>query len=396
MAENELIKQNWIVTPFAYTRLSKNLTLLQQAMLVKVVERLQPFIKDFFNDKKLSEAQESPKALFSEAIKNAGITQFNISYADLGVSVNNYYAAKKAIEEVLNLKVYAPGYKTDEKGEIVKDPNGNPIPSIRTYNVFSYSEVTKNSNDRVLFNLNLEFLDPILEYKDKRVVDYVFDMNQNYIYQPDNIALVGEVERMPMIYYLLRRNSGHKWKNKEFHLSVTDIKEYLGMIEYADGQIIKEAYPKFSQFRKNVLDTSIADINRLCKEGLLDVCVSYEPIYNGKRKVGNPYRIKFCIFDSIDDMNAASRVGEPSLSFAEQKPGEAEWQTFLTSYNGSLHDILTAMPFSRTTDTAVILHATPSQEQSFNTSVSSDLTEARNILAALAKAYGRRMTIKFI
>lgn len=48
MKNKDIIQSNWINTPFSYTRISKNLTLLQQAVLVKVSEHLQPYIKEFF------------------------------------------------------------------------------------------------------------------------------------------------------------------------------------------------------------------------------------------------------------------------------------------------------------------------------------------------------------
>ena len=73
MAENSNLPQKWINTPFAFTRLSKNLTLLQQAVLVKVSEQLQPFIQEFFGSD-LARSRKIPKSLFSEAAKNSGVT----------------------------------------------------------------------------------------------------------------------------------------------------------------------------------------------------------------------------------------------------------------------------------------------------------------------------------
>ena len=115
-------------------------------------------------------------------------------------------------------------------------------------------------------------------------------------------------------------------------------------------EYIKEAYPKFSQFRKLVLDTSINDINRLNKAGLLDVCISYEPIYNGKRKVGNPEFIRFHIYNTIDEMQKATNPEAYQASlFAKQEeekkrqepviedyPGKyaEEWNKFLAQYEG--------------------------------------------------------------
>lgn len=315
--ENNL-PQKWINTPFAFTRLSKNLSLLQQSVLVKVSEQLQPFIKEFFGSD-LAKSRKVPKALFSEAVKNSGVTQIYISYAELGVPENNFFAVKQAMKEVLDVKVEGP--KKNEDGSW----------GMHMYNVFLSGE-TSIKNTGVVFGLNPQVIDPD---KHLYVLDYAFNMTEGYVSHPDNIALIGEVARMPMMYYILRDASGNNWKDHKIWLTVSKIKKYLGMLEFSGTELVKEAYPKFSQFKKNVLDNSIADINRLKQMGQLDVCVLYEPIYNGKRKIGNPAFIEFSVYDTIEQMKQATQQGrqnQPQSLFAEAeeiKPGEKEWQQFL-------------------------------------------------------------------
>ena len=317
MEETKKLPQKWINTPFAFTRLSKNLSLLQQAVLVKVSEQLQPFIKEFFGSD-LAKSRKVPKSLFSEAVKNSGVTQIYISYAELGVPENNFFAVKQAMKEVLDVKVEGP--KKNEDGSM----------GMHMYNVFLSGE-TSIKNTGVVFGLNPQVIDPD---KHLYVLDYAFNMVEGYVSHPDNIALIGEVARMPMIYYILRDASGNNWKERSIQLTVSKIKKYLGMMEFSGAEIVKEAYPKFSQFKKNVLDNSIADINRLKQLGQIDVCISYEPIYNGKRKVGNPAYIEFTIYDSIEQMQQAlakkQKAQEPASLFDEKvKSGEKEWQQFL-------------------------------------------------------------------
>ena len=317
MEETKKLPQKWINTPFAFTRLSKNLSLLQQAVLVKVSEQLQPFIKEFFGSD-LAKSRKVPKSLFSEAVKNSGVTQIYISYAELGVPENNFFAVKQAMKEVLDVKVEGP--KKNDDGSM----------GMHMYNVFLSGE-TSIKNTGVVFGLNPQVIDPD---KHLYVLDYAFNMVEGYVSHPDNIALIGEVARMPMIYYILRDASGNNWKERSIQLTVSKIKKYLGMIEFSGAEIVKEAYPKFSQFKKNVLDNSIADINRLKQLGQIDVCISYEPIYNGKRKVGNPAYIEFTIYDTIEQMQQALAKKQEiqrltSLFVDEVKPGEKEWQQFL-------------------------------------------------------------------
>ena len=363
MEETKKLPQKWINTPFAFTRLSKNLSLLQQAVLVKVSEQLQPFIKEFFGSD-LAKSRKVPKSLFSEAVKNSGVTQIYISYAELGVPENNFFAVKQAMKEVLDVKVEGP--KKNEDGSM----------GMHMYNVFLSGE-TSIKNTGVVFGLNPQVIDPD---KHLYVLDYAFNMVEGYVSHPDNIALIGEVARMPMIYYILRDASGNNWKERSIQLTVSKIKKYLGMMEFSGAEIVKEAYPKFSQFKKNVLDNSIADINRLKQLGQIDVCISYEPIYNGKRKVGNPAYIEFTIYDTIEQMQQAlarkQKAQEPASLFAaaeEVKPGEKEWRQLVGMLDGDIGAELRKVVFVSYDGKTVLLKASREQCKKVESCLSDDV-----------------------
>lgn len=353
MENEKKLPQKWINTPFAFTRLSRNLSLLQQAVLVKVSEQLQPFIKEFFGSD-LAKSKKVPKALFSEAVKNSGVTQIYISYAELGVPENNFFAVKQAMKEVLDVKVEGP--KKNDDGSM----------GMHMYNVFLSGE-TSIKNTGVVFGLNPQVIDPD---KHLYVLDYAFNMTEGYVSHPDNIALIGEVARMPMIYYILRDASGNNWKERTIRLTVSKIKKYLGMLEFSGAELVKEAYPKFSQFKKNVLDNSIADINRLKQSGQIDVCISYEPIYNGKRKVGNPAFIEFTVYDTIEQMQqvlAKKQRAQMSVSlFAEAeeiKQGEKEWQQLVTMLHGEIGEKLQKVEFVSYDGKTVLIKTSREQSQ---------------------------------
>lgn len=362
MENEKQLPQKWINTPFAFTRLSKNLSLLQQAVLVKVSEQLQPFIKEFFGSD-LARSRKVPKALFSEAVKNSGVTQIYISYAELGVPENNFFAVKQAMKEVLDVKVEGP--KRNEDGSW----------GMHMYNVFLSGE-TSIKNTGVVFGLNPQVIDPD---KHLYVLDYAFNMTEGYVSHPDNIALIGEVARMPMIYYILRDASGNNWKDRKIRITVSKIKKYLGMLEFSGTELVKEAYPKFSQFKKNVLDNSIADINRLKQLGQIDVCISYEPIYNGKRKVGNPAYIEFTIYDTIGEMQQAilQRQQKQQLNlFADTqgfKAGEKEWQQLVAMLDGEIGEELRKVEFVSYDGKTVLLKASREQCKKVESCLSDDV-----------------------
>lgn len=378
MENEKYLPQKWINTPFAFTRLSKNLSLLQQSVLVKVSEQLQPFIKEFFGSD-LAKSRKVPKALFSEAVKNSGVTQIYISYAELGVPENNFFAVKQAMKEVLDVKVEGP--KKNEDGTW----------GMHMYNVFLSGE-TSIKNTGVVFGLNPQVIDP---EKHLYVLDYAFNMTEGYVSHPDNIALIGEVARMPMMYYILRDASGNNWKERKIRLTVSKIKKYLGMLEFSGTELVKEAYPKFSQFKKNVLDNSIADINRLKQMGQLDVCVSYEPIYNGKRKIGNPAFIEFTIYDNIGQMQQAvqQRQSEQQLTLFDDaedlkpKPGEKEWRQLVSMLDGEIGEQLHKVEFVSYDGKTILIKASRAQCEKVESCLTNDVI--KHVKNCSAKVFGK-------
>lgn len=318
------VPQTYINTPFAYTKLSRNLSLLQQSILNKVSEYLQEHIRYYYGSE-LKKSPERPRPLFSEARKNSGLPRFLVSYAELGVGVDHFNVAREAVDEILALKIEVPG--VDQKGH----------PSFVKQLIFTKANMSYSESNGVLFSLN------------PSVVDWVFDMSQGYVRHPANIARIGKVERMPMMYYYLFKHS-EKWKNREVNLTVLEIKDYLGLYKRVregsekragrkpskqsekttteEVELLVEAYPKFSHFKKNVLEKSVADINRLNRIGLLDVYVTYVCVYSNGRKTGNPDYIRFHIYESYADV--------------EKERIETLWQTlpYMVSDGSKRHEFL--------------------------------------------------------
>lgn len=385
MEEEKYLPQQYISTPFAYTKFSKNLSLLQQSVLTKVSEHLQSYVRHFFGSE-LRNDPKVPRPLFSEAEKHNGMPEFIMSYAELGVDIANYNVARAAVQEVLNLTVDAPG--EDDEGKA----------SVKAFNIFTHANISFEGGTGVSFRLNPE------------VVDYVFDMSQGYVRHPADIARIGQIERMPMMYYYLHKKSEH-WKHRLVRLTVLEIKTYLGMLgkitegtdersgrPRKDGKEKKEAYPKFSQFKKNVIETSINDINRLCKDGMLDVCVSYEPIYNGKRKVGNPAYIEFTIYDTIRQMQQAlakkQQAQEPASLFdAEVKPGEKEWQQLVEMLDGDISLELQKLVFLSYDGNKILVKATSEQRQRIEDCLTDDVVA--RIRDLLKRAFGKPVTWQY-
>lgn len=293
--------QKYINTPFAYTKFSKNLSLLQQDILIRVSKFLQKFVADYYGSE-LKNAKDIPRPLFSAATKNNGLEEFRISFSEMGIPANNYPQVQKAVNEVLELKVSHPGLNAEGK------------PSILTDNIFTRGAVPINeASTSASFKLNMD------------VVDYVFDMAQGYISHPEDIARISNVEKMPMIYYLLRHES-QNWKTKLVKLTVFEIKDYLGFVKRElrkdenDEQswaITDISYPKFSRFKERVLIPSIEDVMRLFKEDHIDVVFKYEPKYPGKKTTGDP---EYILFTILSGKEAKEYIKEYEKEKANPKP----------------------------------------------------------------------------
>lgn len=390
------LQQAYIKTPYSYTKLYRNLSLLQQTVLTKVSEHIQEHIQSFFGSDRCS-SHVKPKGLFSDLSKSHGLPDFYISYAELGVSLPNYNVARAAVREVMELTIAAPG----------KDSNGDV--SIIHQVIFTRANMSLNDKNGVAFTLNPE------------VVDWVFDMSTGYITHPINLTRIAKVERMPMMYFFLQRKS-EKWKYKELHIGVTDIKEYLGLSLMVDagnaeraGRKLKSgmqkvAYPKFSQFRKHVLDTNINDINRLREAGMLDVCVDYEPVYQGSRKVGNPEYIRFVIFDTIEELNAwrnnmaegkdgnmpadavapsseRSPFSDPSSDTAYIPIGYDKWTAFLDEYKGAYAHLFPGFTYMGIVNNTVILQGTGALKETLYTFINRGTQSDRDELNNLFKKH---------
>lgn len=276
--ETEKLPQKYINTPFAYTRLHKNLTLLQQNILIKVSDMLQKYVQEYYGTE-LKDCKEIPRPMFSKAVKNSGLPELRISYSEMGVTANNYKHVNDAVNEILHITVDHPGIdKNTGIMGILHDP------------LFQRGIVpAKEANSTVIFRLNTE------------VVDYAFDMAQGYIRHPEDIARISTVERMPLLYYLVRHES-QNWSQKSAKLTVFEIKDFLGMIKRnPENNAIEEIQcPKFSRFKERVLIPALEDIMRLYKDDRIDVVFKYDIIYPGTKTKGDPESIVFNILTGED------------------------------------------------------------------------------------------------
>lgn len=290
----ELVAQeSWVRSPYIYTKLGAGLSLIQQQALLMVSSHLQSYIKNFYN-LHLDRSKNRPKALFSEHVLKNGIPPFRIYLADLGVKPNNYKEARQAINEI-NLQVEHP--------EI--DADGNQTTRTLLTNVFSqfgfeetgeyYHFDDKETNERQAVALKNPYIDVKIN---PDVAEWAFDMSEGYVNHLKLIASYSSKRPTPRLYLMLMNRT--KKGEKQVTIPLGDLKEYLGIVPYKNekGEMVIP-YPKFANFRQKVLDAVRDDLNRMAKENHTDITFTYEPVYPGTRKKGDPEAIKFFVERTI-------------------------------------------------------------------------------------------------
>ena len=122
----------------------------------------------------------------------------------------------------------------------------------------------------------------------------MFDMNLGYVSHPKDIARIGKVDNMPLMYYLVR----HKMKNfdlSKVEITPFEIRDYLGLVKRdADGNVTDVKYPRYSMFKSRIIKTALDDIKRACDAGQIDFYfdIKKEVRPRGKTR-GEPSYIEF-------------------------------------------------------------------------------------------------------
>jgi hypothetical protein len=355
-------RESWVKTPFKYTQLGAGLSLIQQQALLMVSEVLQSFIKDFYN-MHLDKAKNRPKALFSEHVLRDGLPTMKIYLADLGVNPSNYNAAREAIEQI-NLKVEHPEF----------DQYGNPTGRTLLTNVFSqfgfedtgdyYHFEDKEGEKQAVMRKQ-----PYIDVKiNPDVAEWAFDMSQGYVNHLKKIASYSTKRPTPRLYLMLMNRT--KKGERTVRILLTELKEYLGIVPYKDertGEMIVP-YPKFANFRQKVLDAVKADLDRMANTDpqTTDITFTYELLYPGTRKKGDPEAILFHVertalgtaynvvvnhakmpqpvqqelFATVPEASASGLTSEHPRRDYDAGAGADLWAQLLADYDGAAKSLL--------------------------------------------------------
>ena len=396
----ELVAQEkWVKTPYRYTQLGAGLSLIQQQALLMVSHYLQSYIKDFYN-LHLDRSKRRPKALFSEHVLKNGIPPMKIYLADLGVLPSNYGAARQAIEQI-NLMVEHPEL----------DENGNETGRTLLTNVFSqfgfeetgeyYNFGEKDADGK---RQSVRMKQPWIDVKiNPDVAEWAFDMSQGYVNHLELIASYSTKRPTPRLYLMLMNRT--KKGEKEVTILLTDLKEYLGIMPYKDertGEMIVP-YPKFANFRQKVLDAVQADLDRMAKENHTDITFTYELIYPGTRRKGDPEAILFHVtrtvlgdaYNVVVNHKPSELIRKPvqqELFADEPKPqvqdfvageGNDLWARLLDGYDGPARPLLLRAEYLGLRDGAFLVRVSDEDDKAWRSIDDSNLQQTGRQLLGL-------------
>ena len=291
MDDNKQIIKKYINTPFAYARAQKGLTLLQQNIMVKVIEHLQVYIGKYFKNPALQGSKEDPKPMMTREDRD-NLPPVRIELSELGVSSSSYSRVREALKEVLNVQI--------EKNTF--DDEGRPVKRlIQIFSKIDTPVTDKGTQVRMKLGDDDELTDVQVDrtrgyvdvYLNTDMVFEMFDMKLGYVSHPKDIARIGKVDNMPLMYYLVR----HKMKNFELskvEITPFEIRDYLGLIKRdADGNVTDVKYPRYSMFKSRIIKTALDDIKRVCDAGQIDFYFDIKEVRPRGKQTGEPSYIEF-------------------------------------------------------------------------------------------------------
>ena len=331
--DNENNGLAWINTPFSLTKLDKQYSLFQQNVLMITSTYLQKFVDEYFLEKRqLGDARSD--FLFEQGVDHAvmNIPPIKIDIHDFVTCENMSYQKLRAELKTSILDMTVKSTLPDGSDEFAHIFSRMSIPSSKN----GYTTKDGKKVNRILGYIMLE-IDPKLSKR-------VFDMGQGYIHHISMIAKFAKNVNTPRVYIYLLRQIG---LNRSMDISVLflELKSYLGLVEIDSvkkeilknefGEPVMNKYPKFSQFKKQVLDVVRKDLQRMEKLSQTDIVFDElkdeDFIYQSGRRKGDPDFIRFHVrrtevgevhFSKDKNMDIAATLNERYKQSNVRKTGK--------------------------------------------------------------------------
>lgn len=293
--ENELIKSlegsEYIKNPLLYSQIRADMTLMQTNIFIAVVTSIQDRINQHIGDGGIV------GPLFSKEELSKGKIPFYFPLTILGVDTKVYATVENVCNSLQTMKM---AYQVEEDGK----------KGWKQSVIFPDITIMKSETGRRTGEIKLEM--------NSYVADMLFNKSSAYVEHLKDIARICRSPRTPRLYIYLsawRKN----FRSKTFNYDA--VKEFLGFLEYNEShtRVINDKCPTFSYFKRDVLNSAQRELQELAEQGSVEFYFTYEPVYNGVKKRGNPDAIMFNIIPSPVRNNRSDNAVE---ELVEDKPND--------------------------------------------------------------------------
>ena len=345
----------WMNTPFALVKSGVEqgmLSLPEQKVLLKVSEILQSFISEFYA-KGRDKSGEEPLSLFTKkVIAEGGLPTIHMNAADLGETSSRYAEVFAAFQKLSTIQVKGPKYDK-ETGQYLGDD---------WFNVFSHFYMPKSKDGYTYVNKNGEEIttarhDGFADFTiNPNVALFAFRMESGYVNHPKEIAFKAQQYYAPLVYFLLKHHSSGKSK---VTVPYSDVQDITGVVKRdpEDRHVVSNQFPLFSKFKQRVLEPAKVELERMGGKNLIDITFTYEPIYKGRVKRGDPDAISFTViqtdlgvYHTASKKKKAEMLAEQAAQAAAQsvkksrsKKAESVNQTIMQFENNYAQEILDSL-----------------------------------------------------
>lgn len=312
-------QETWIKTPFSYVDAGRKLTLLQQDTMLMVSAHVQEYIKRFF-DLGLGKSKERPRSLFAQHLLTDGIPPFRIYLEELGISTANYKVVREAIEE-MNLLVEHP--ELDAEGRPTTTTIFSPV--FKRFRVPQTGDYyRKRDAEGEVIVASARHYGYIEVEINNDVAQYAFDMSQGYATHPKFLARYASKRSTPRLYFLLQEKMGEK-RSSTVRLTVQEVKNYLGFETFKDARTGEWVVPyaKFAHFKTKILDAVQHDMDAMAAKDHSDITFTYQPVYNGGRRRGDPDYLEFHIVSTDLGLGYGLMTGTQTPAVVEARERES-------------------------------------------------------------------------
>lgn len=287
----ELCSLRWIKTPCSYASLGSTFTLLQQDIMLQVCARLQRYINQYYDQMRYKEKTYPKSPFLSEEQKDEAL-HIQLDMSDLVSSRSNY---KEMLQEYADGKVPVAEQISALKMYVRKD---NVVDLYPVFDKISLPKKVWKMQDGTEKWAYSGIIDLRINHF---IADYAFDLSKGYIPHMARVAKTSKRRVTPRVYLWLMENKDRPKKRKGLDdpLSVTleDLKDFLGCYEINPETNEKVyQYPRYSRFKKDVLDKAKADLIEQAKRNEIDITFDYKEHYLNGGKRGNPDYITFEVF----------------------------------------------------------------------------------------------------